>query len=257
MGKSIGVRAIVGCVASFVVLLMCAFQALAGAFVAIGTRNARDQDKIERRLRDRGVSVEAKEVRTSAHIGSHARGQTVYYQFGIPDGEQFQGTYDTNEEGGFPPGSMVQVLYAPDDPMVNRKADDKPFSGWTFAMISGGMALVVPVLILFTRNKSGAPSPINKWRGMAILGVAFAVGYGLGMLIPLEFGNTYTVQQGSSVFSGMGVESAGGSGYRSVSIEHDDLRVDGRLYGVLPNHAHVWVKPDEVLINGRTAAQIR
>lgn len=73
----LGVRSVVGCVAGFVVFLLCAYEALAGTFVAIGMHSGRDQDNIERRLKGSGTQVQAKVVRTSLHLGSHARGQTV------------------------------------------------------------------------------------------------------------------------------------------------------------------------------------
>lgn len=189
-------------------------------------------------------SLQADGIVTSAYrTGKNNQSWDVSYNFATPEGEVYEGDFRSDDPRT--EGSVVHLLYAKSDPTVSRvpPADlpgSAPFE-W-FGAGFGALGLFLMAKFAFRQ--------VDAAQGVKIAFVICAsTAFGVGMVLGLRLEQVrYTVQVGDRAWSSptfsdtqryMGIE---------VHLDETGLKINGQSYGIVPNHAHVWIKPDGVVI---------
>lgn len=182
-----------------------------------------------------------------ASVSSCYRGEnntwSVTYEFRVADGHVFAGT--ANLPNPRAEGTPVKIEYAASDPTVSR-VPPEPLPSATPIEWAG---VVLGFLILFLIGKFGmdqvgAASGVRN--AFAIVGT---VAYAAGLVWGLASERTrYTVQVGDRAWTEVSFTDTSRYMGLEMHLQNGKLEVQGREYGTVPNHAHIMISADGVMV---------
>lgn len=227
------------------------FGVVAVAFAGFWTGGAYEQNERAKKDADvftKGVSRTEGKVYTSYHAGNKRNRWNVTYTFATPTGQMYDGTFVSNTDVN--PGTPVRVAYATHDPMVSHEVNHRSPKAVPPPIEWAGVAMGLLVTFFMARfafDQVGAGRQI-RWVFLAVAAVAFGGGL-IGGLSTKQ--SRYTIQSGDIAWSAMTFYDT--RRYIGIDLTLDDngLVIEGKDYGKVPNHGHVWVRPDGVLVNGQ------
>ncbi len=225
---------------------------VSGKIASVRLREAEDSSRIDR---DHGAitgSVSKVRAQGAGLNASSRRPDTVQYTFELAGGQRYCGTalLDSNTTGLRT--GVLNIEYALDDPMVNRVSGNRynrSDQALLMTIIPIGVVCFIPVLVLLSFRGS-ADYLIHRIAFLAALITTAAIGYSAARRAEsvATRNRTYTIQVDDNVLSGESVTYSARDA--SVSIGNGVFQVNGKTYPMPPNHAHIWLKQGNLLING-------
>ncbi len=175
-------------------------------------------------------------------------GYDVGYNFRTPTGQIFTGSFPSNRR--YPTGAEVRVAYATSDPMVSYEIGRGGLDESTFPIEWFGLAMGLLGLFLmgkYAMDQANASSAVKR----AFVFVASAAYVGGAVLGLGQTWEKYTLQVGEEAWSSASFDNESYISGPPVKLSNGGLTVDGRSYGPVPDHAHVWIRDDGVYVNGQ------
>lgn len=176
-------------------------------------------------------------------------GFDVDYNFRTADGRIYAGTFQSRRRPG--EGETVEVEYARSDPAVSREIHANSPANTIPPIEWAGLGLGAVILVLMTKfafDQVGASASVRgAFVGTCLAAYAGGLFWGSGMRQV-----RYTVQVGNEAWSSPSFTNDFIPGVK-LRLEGGRLRVNGRDYGSVPNHAHIWVRDDGVHIDSSQA----
>lgn len=174
-------------------------------------------------------------------------GYNVGYRYRLPSGQVYEGGYPSKQRVAS--GVPLQVAYAVADPMVSRAVgwDSSGFDTFPIEWFAVGMGLLGFVLI----GKFGMDQA-DASRGVRLLFLFLAPSlFVAGALYGLsQTREMYTLQIGDEAWSSPSFDGESNLPSPPVRLSSEGLWVGEHSYGSVPNRSHVWVRGEEVLVNG-------